>query len=89
MLLPDEILRMDHRDLLIVLRGHNVLKARKFDYTCHPLARQITPESVRAYRPLRPADPLDPQDACRPEMPRPPTPGGPPEEEDGDIDPFA
>jgi type IV secretion system protein VirD4 len=50
-LTPDEILRFPNDELLIVIRGENVLRAGKFDYTGHPFAKKIIPASIFEYRP--------------------------------------
>ena len=46
---PDEVLRLPGDEMLIIIRGHNVLKARKFDYTRHPLFGQLEPASIYDY----------------------------------------
>jgi type IV secretion system protein VirD4 len=51
LLTPDEILRFPNDELLIVLRGQNVLRARKFDYLEHPFAKRLVPSSIFAYTP--------------------------------------
>ena len=52
LLTPDEVLRIPNDDLLVVIRGHNVLKLKKFDYTAHPLAKQLSPVSMHDYVPF-------------------------------------
>jgi len=32
LLTPDEVLRIPNEELLVIIRGHNVLKLKKFDY---------------------------------------------------------
>ena len=51
LLTPDEILRLPNDELLCIVRGCNILKLRKFDYTSHPMARQIRRVSVYNYEP--------------------------------------
>lgn len=51
LLTPDEILRLPNDELLCIVRGCNILKLRKFDYTSHPMARQIRRVSVYDYEP--------------------------------------
>lgn len=51
LLTPDEVLRIPNEELLVVIRGHNVLKLEKFDYTAHPLAKQLSPVSMHDYMP--------------------------------------
>lgn len=50
LLTPDEILRMPNEELLCVIRGCNLLKLRKFDYTKHPFASMIRQTSVSEYK---------------------------------------
>jgi type IV secretion system protein VirD4 len=69
LLTPDEILRFPNDELLIILRGENVLRAKKFDYTEHPFAKRIVESSIFDYAP-QPA---------RTETPRP---AGPPNRAD-------
>lgn len=51
---PDEVLRLPNDELLCIIRGNNVLKLKKWDYTKHPLASQIVKTSVYDY--YRPED---------------------------------
>ena len=51
LLTPDEVLRLPNDELLIVVRGQNVLKANKFDYTDHPLAKEIVKCRINDYQP--------------------------------------
>ena len=51
LLTPDEILRFPNGELLIVIRGENVLRAKKFDYTGHPYAKRIVRTSIFDYKP--------------------------------------
>jgi type IV secretion system protein VirD4 len=53
MLTPDEILRFPNDELLIVIRGENVLRAKKFDFTGHPYAKKLTPVSIFDYNPRK------------------------------------
>ncbi len=48
---PDEVLRLPNDELLCIVRGCNILKLRKFDYTRHPMAREIRRVSVYDYEP--------------------------------------
>ena len=43
LLTPDEVLRMAHDEMLIILRGKQVLEAKKFDYTRNPESRKFRP----------------------------------------------
>ena len=51
LLTPDEILRFPNDELLIILRGENVLRAKKFDYTKHPYAKRPVTSSIFDYHP--------------------------------------
>ena len=45
-LTPDEVLRLPNTQMLCIIRGCNVLKLDKLDYTKHPMAKQISKISV-------------------------------------------
>lgn len=45
-LTPDEVLRLDLDEELIILRGQKILKATKFDYTLHPDAQKLIPRKA-------------------------------------------
>lgn len=51
LLTPDEILRLPPEELLCILRGCNILKLAKLDYTKHPMSAQIRKISVFDYQP--------------------------------------
>ena len=51
LLTPDEVLRLPNQELLVVIRGHNLLKLEKVDYTELPLSKEIVRSSVLEYRP--------------------------------------
>jgi type IV secretion system protein VirD4 len=51
LLTPDEILRFPNDELLIILRGENVLRAKKFDYTRHPYAKELVRTTIFDYAP--------------------------------------
>jgi len=51
LLTPDEILRLDHRNAIVILRGQKPLMVEKMDYTKHPLAREIKPTPITEYIP--------------------------------------
>ena len=55
---PDEVLRLPNEELLCIIRGHNILKLTKLDFTRHPMAKQIVKASVYDYKPA--ADTLTP-----------------------------
>lgn len=48
---PDEVLRMPLDEALIILRGHNVFKVKKFDYTMHPESRKLKKYKAVSYIP--------------------------------------
>ena len=58
-MLPDEILRLPQNELLCVVRGCNVLRLEKVDYTRHPFADKIIKTSVRDYKPKLPEIPVE------------------------------
>lgn len=51
LLTPDEVLRLPNEELLCIIRGRNVLKLKKMDYTKHPMVKQIQKTSIMNYRP--------------------------------------
>lgn len=51
LLTPDEVLRLPNEEMLVVIRGCNLLKLSKLDFTKHPLAKQITRSSIMDYHP--------------------------------------
>ena len=51
LLTPDEVLRLPNDQLLIIIRGHNLLKANKFDFENHPMAKEIERTSILDYTP--------------------------------------
>ena len=53
LLTPDEVLRLPNQELLVVIRGHNLLKLEKVDYTELPLSKEIVRSSVLEYTPER------------------------------------
>ena len=64
-LTPDEVLRLPNDELLIIIRGQKVLRAKKFDYTGHPYAKDCVRASILNYKPAHPrkvpAIPAQPQ----------------------------
>ena len=53
LLTPNEVLRLPNQELLVVIRGHNLLKLEKVDYTELPMGKEIVRSSVLEYRPER------------------------------------
>lgn len=51
LLTPDEVLRLPNEELLCVIRGCNLLKLNKLDFTRHPQSKQIVKSSVLDYQP--------------------------------------
>ena len=51
LLTPDEVLRLPNEELLCVIRGQNVLKLDKFDFTKHPMSKMIKRVSIMDYNP--------------------------------------
>lgn len=51
LLTPDEVLRLPNEELLCMIRGCNILRLRKFDYTKHPMSKQIVKASILDYQP--------------------------------------
>lgn len=51
LLTPDEVLRLPNEELLCIIRGCNILKLNKLDYTKHPIAKLISKISVFDYKP--------------------------------------
>ena len=51
LLTPDEVLRLPNEELLCVIRGQNVLKLNKFDFTKHPMSKKIRRVSIMDYNP--------------------------------------
>ena len=53
LLTSDEVLRLPHEELLVIIRGQNILKLNKFDYTKHPMAKELLKVSIMDYSPRR------------------------------------
>lgn len=53
LLTPDEILRLPNEEMLVIIRGQNLLKLEKFDYTRHPMAKDLVACSIQDYHPKR------------------------------------
>ena len=52
LLTPDEVLRLPHNEMLVIIRGQNILKLTKFDYTRHPMSKEMIPVSIMDYQPV-------------------------------------
>ena len=70
LLTPDEVLRLPNEELLCIIRGHNILKLNKLDFTKHPMAKQIVKASVYDYKPA--ADAMIPEPIWSDIEPTPP-----------------
>lgn len=51
LLTPDEVLRLPNEEMLCIIRGCNILKLNKLDYTKHPTSKFIQKTSVFNYCP--------------------------------------
>ncbi len=51
LLTPDEVLRLPPKEMLVIIRGQNILKLTKFDYTKHPMSKELIPVSIYDYNP--------------------------------------
>ena len=58
LLTPDEVLRLPNDELLIIIRGQKMLKAHKFDYTGHPLAKHLVRSNIYDYKPNNQSAPV-------------------------------
>lgn len=53
LLTPDEVLRLPNEELLCIIRGCNVLRLKKLDYTRHPMAGELERTSILDYRAMQ------------------------------------
>lgn len=51
LLTADEVLRLPHEEMLVIIRGQNLLKLKKFDYTRHPMSKELVPTTIQSYSP--------------------------------------
>lgn len=51
LLTPDEVLRLPKNELLAIIRGHNILWLNKFDFTGHPMSKEIIKTNISEYHP--------------------------------------
>lgn len=63
LLTPDEVLRLPNEEMLCIIRGCNILKLNKLDFTKHPMSKQIIKSSVMEYHPTAyaPILPVEPE----------------------------
>jgi type IV secretion system protein VirD4 len=52
LLTPDEVLRLPNTDLLCVIRGCNMLRLKKLDYTGHRMSKELQHCSILDYTPV-------------------------------------
>lgn len=48
---PDEILRLPHKNAILILRGQKPILLEKMDYTQHPLSKRLKPRKIKDYNP--------------------------------------
>lgn len=76
LLTPDEVLRLPHEEMLAIIRGQNILKLNKFDYTRHPMSKEMVRTSIMDYcPPIRSVSPPYPEAEPIPEKKTQRTPG--------------
>lgn len=51
LLTADEVLRLPNEEMLCIIRGCNIIKLSKFDFTKHPMSKQIIKKSIMDYSP--------------------------------------
>lgn len=63
LLTPDEVLRLPNEEMLCIIRGCNILKLNKLDYTKHGMSKQIVRSSIMEYHPAAyaPVLPVEPE----------------------------
>lgn len=61
LLTPDEVLRLPNEEMLCIIRGYNILKLRKLDYTRHPTSKLIEQVSIMDYIPNRGTSEYEPR----------------------------
>ena len=68
LLTPDEVLRLPHEELLVIIRGQKMLKLNKFDYTRHPMAKEMVKTTIMDYNPRYRYVPMtEPEPEVKPE----------------------
>lgn len=77
-LTPDEVLRLPNDELLIIIRGQKVLRAKKFDFTEHPYAKECERSSIQNYHsdhvPVQPPEASEQPAPMAPGVTQPPEP---------------
>lgn len=61
LLTPDEVLRLPHEQMLVIIRGQNLLLLNKFDYTRHPMSKEMVRASIMDYCPRTSYAPTHPR----------------------------
>ena len=74
LLTPDEVLRLPNEELLVIIRGHNILKLNKLDYTKLPMAKEIVRSSIMDYTPAGDCTPVPQPEPVQPSQEKPPAP---------------
>ena len=64
LLTADEVLRLPNDEMLVIIRGQNILKLHKFDYTRHPMASQMIRTTIMEYHPAERYAPQAPSPGC-------------------------
>ena len=70
LLTMDEVLRMEPKNMLLMLRGQQILEIEKFDYTRNPESRKFRPVPIKGLREVR-QYPSEPIIAARANIPAP------------------
>lgn len=53
LLTPDEVKHLPNTEMLVITRGQNMLRLNKFDYTKHPMSKEMEPSLLIDYIPER------------------------------------
>ena len=72
-LTPDEVLRIPNDELLIIIRGQKILKAKKFDFIAHPYAKECVRCRIQEYK-SHPAQQAAQSEPVGPQVPEEPVP---------------
>lgn len=72
LLTPDEVLRLPNEELLVIIRGHNLLKLNKLDYTQLPMSKEIVRTSIMDYTPAGDFTPVPQPEPVHPPEEKPP-----------------
>lgn len=72
LLTPDEVLRLPNEEMLVIIRGHNLLKLNKLDYTQLPMSKEIVRTSIMDYTPAGDFAPGPQSEPVQPPEEKPP-----------------